>query len=138
MKASGCEVELSSSPLHRPVAFVSHANAVLTPITRLRLTRLVVEDGWTYAAAAKMFMVCQRTAGSGPTGTAPRRHGNSGSKLTAALQPGQDLIWAGPTDRAAAVAAPARAGPDRRPTRDARLNRACCADALQDQPLVAA
>lgn len=38
-------------------AFVSHVNAVLTPRTRLRLARLVVESGWTYAAAAKMFMV---------------------------------------------------------------------------------
>jgi transposase InsO family protein len=41
---------------------VSHANATLTPITRLRLARLVVERGWTYAAAAKMFMVAPRTA----------------------------------------------------------------------------
>jgi transposase InsO family protein len=41
---------------------VSHANATLTPITRLRLARLVVERGWTYAAAAKMFMVSPRTA----------------------------------------------------------------------------
>jgi transposase InsO family protein len=43
-------------------AFVSHANATLTPITRLRLALLVVESGWTYAAAAKMFMVSSRTA----------------------------------------------------------------------------
>ncbi|WP_156628759.1 IS481 family transposase, partial [Mycobacterium sp. 1274756.6] len=41
---------------------MSHANATLTPITRLRLARLVVDCGWTYAAAAKMFMVCARTA----------------------------------------------------------------------------
>jgi transposase InsO family protein len=41
---------------------VSHVNAVLTPRTRLRLAKLVVEDGWTYAAAAKMFMVAPRTA----------------------------------------------------------------------------
>jgi transposase InsO family protein len=43
-------------------AFVSHANATLTPITRRRLARLVVESGWTYAAAAKMFMVSPQTA----------------------------------------------------------------------------
>lgn len=43
-------------------AFVSHANATLTPITRLRLAQLVVDRGWTYAAAAKMFMVAARTA----------------------------------------------------------------------------
>lgn len=41
---------------------MSHVNAVLTPRTRLRLAKLVVEDGWTYAAAAKMFMVAPRTA----------------------------------------------------------------------------
>jgi transposase InsO family protein len=41
---------------------VSHANATLTPITRLRLARLVVDRGWTCAAAAKMFMVSPRTA----------------------------------------------------------------------------
>ena len=41
---------------------MSHANATLTPITRLRLAQLVVDRGWTYAAAAKMFMVAPRTA----------------------------------------------------------------------------
>jgi len=41
---------------------VSHANALLTPRTRLRLARLVVESGWTHTAAAKMFMVSPRTA----------------------------------------------------------------------------
>ena len=41
---------------------MSHANATLTPRARLRLARLVVERGWTYAAAAKMFMVAPRTA----------------------------------------------------------------------------
>jgi transposase InsO family protein len=40
---------------------VSHANAALTPRARLRLAQLVVESGWTYAAAAKMFMVSPRT-----------------------------------------------------------------------------
>jgi transposase InsO family protein len=62
VKASGCEVELSNSPLHNQEALVSHANATLTPITRLRLAQLVVDRGWTNAAAAKMFMVHPRTA----------------------------------------------------------------------------
>ncbi len=61
-KASGCEVELSRNHFHPPEAFVSHANALLTPRTRSRLARLVVESGWTYSAAAKMFMVSPRTA----------------------------------------------------------------------------
>ena len=41
---------------------MSHANAALTPRARLRLARLIVERKWTYAAAAKMFMVAPRTA----------------------------------------------------------------------------
>uniref|UniRef100_A0A5Q5BG16 Integrase, catalytic region n=2 Tax=unclassified Mycobacterium TaxID=2642494 RepID=A0A5Q5BG16_MYCSS len=61
-KASGCEVELSRNRFTNQEAFVSHANAALTPRARLRLARLVVETGWTYAAAAKMFMVSPRTA----------------------------------------------------------------------------
>ncbi len=41
---------------------MSHANAALTPKARLRLARLIVEDGWTPAAAAKMFLVSPPTA----------------------------------------------------------------------------
>jgi transposase InsO family protein len=41
---------------------VSHANALLTPRTRERLARLVVEDGWTVSMAAKTFMVSSVTA----------------------------------------------------------------------------
>jgi transposase InsO family protein len=41
---------------------VSHANAALTPRARLRLAQLIVDRGWTYAAAAQMFMVAPRTA----------------------------------------------------------------------------
>ncbi len=41
---------------------MSHANAALTPRARLRLAQLVVDRGWTYATAAKMFMVAPRTA----------------------------------------------------------------------------
>ena len=62
MKASGCEVELSKNRFTNQEAFVSHANAALTPRARLRLAKLIVEQGWTYAAAAKMFMVCAKTA----------------------------------------------------------------------------
>jgi transposase InsO family protein len=42
---------------------VSHANAALTPKARLRLARLIVEDGWSPTVAAKMFMVSTVTAG---------------------------------------------------------------------------
>ena len=61
-KASGCEVELSRNRFTNQEAFVSHANAALTPIARLRLARLIVDDRWTPSTAAKMFMVSPRTA----------------------------------------------------------------------------
>lgn len=59
---------------------MSHANATLTPRTRLRLARLIVEHRWTYSAAAKMFMVAPKTAKKwadryrfeGPAGMADR------------------------------------------------------------------
>ncbi len=59
---------------------MSHANAALTPKARLRLARLVVEDGWKPAEAAKMFMVSTVTArkwaarlrAEGPAGMADR------------------------------------------------------------------
>ncbi|WP_205215212.1 IS481 family transposase [Amycolatopsis albispora] len=41
---------------------MSHPNATLTPRTRLRLARLIVEQGWGPAEAAKMFMVAVTTA----------------------------------------------------------------------------
>jgi transposase InsO family protein len=62
VKASGCEVELLRNRFTCPEAFVSHPNATLTPRTRLRLARLVVEDGWRPVQAAKMFMVSPKTA----------------------------------------------------------------------------
>ena len=59
---------------------MSHANAALTPRARLRLARLIVEDGWTASEAAKMFMVSAVTArkwaarfrAEGPAGMADR------------------------------------------------------------------
>ncbi|HEU5128130.1 MAG TPA: leucine zipper domain-containing protein, partial [Glycomyces sp.] len=41
---------------------MSHANAALTPRARLRLARLIVDQGWTVATAAAMFMVSAPTA----------------------------------------------------------------------------
>ena len=41
---------------------MTHANAALTPKHRLRLARLIVEDGWTPARAAEFFNVTWRTA----------------------------------------------------------------------------
>lgn len=36
---------------------MTHPNALLTPRARLRLARLIVEDGYPATIAAKMFMV---------------------------------------------------------------------------------
>ena len=74
-------MELSKEPLHNQGAFVSHANAQLTPRARLRLARLVLEQGWICTAAAKMFTVSPRTAAKwasryrsdGPVGMVDRR-----------------------------------------------------------------
>ena len=41
---------------------MSHADPALTPRARLRLARLIVEDGWSPAVAASMFMVSVPTA----------------------------------------------------------------------------
>ncbi|WP_369816202.1 leucine zipper domain-containing protein [Agromyces sp. Soil535] len=62
-KASGCEVELSPSPLRSQEAFVSQANAALTPRAWLWLGNLIVEEGWKPALAARMFTVSTVTEG---------------------------------------------------------------------------
>jgi transposase InsO family protein len=41
---------------------MSHANAALTPIARLRLARLVVESGWSISQAAEFYRVSWPTA----------------------------------------------------------------------------
>lgn len=41
---------------------MSHANAALTPRARLRLAKLIVEQKWPVAAAARMFMTSPPTA----------------------------------------------------------------------------
>jgi hypothetical protein len=45
---------------------VSHANAALTPRARLRLARLVVDEGWPIARAAESYGSPREAAGSGP------------------------------------------------------------------------
>lgn len=41
---------------------MSHANAALTPKARLKLARLIVDEGWSVATAAKQYMVSWPTA----------------------------------------------------------------------------
>jgi transposase InsO family protein len=84
-------VELSDGIHPRPQeVFVSHANAALTLRARLRLARLIVEDGWPVARAAERFQVAWPTAkrwadryrAEGPAGMADRssRPGHSPRK----------------------------------------------------------
>jgi transposase-like protein len=57
-------VELSRNRSHQEV-FVSHAthaNAALTPRARLRLARLIVEQGWSIPRAAERYDVSWKTA----------------------------------------------------------------------------
>jgi transposase len=59
---------------------MAYANAALTPKHRLRLARLVVDDGWPPSRAAEFFNVSWRTAAKwaqryrdeGPAGMADR------------------------------------------------------------------
>jgi transposase InsO family protein len=55
-------VELSRNRSDTLEVFVSHANAALTPRARLRLARLIVEQGWPIARAAERYDVSWPTA----------------------------------------------------------------------------
>jgi transposase InsO family protein len=44
------------------MSHATHANAALTPRARLKLARLIVEDGWAIPRAAERYDVCWRTA----------------------------------------------------------------------------
>jgi transposase InsO family protein len=55
-------VELSRNRSGNQEAFVLHGNAALTPRARLRLARLIVDQGWPVAGAARRFEVSWRTA----------------------------------------------------------------------------
>jgi len=55
-------VELSRNRSIALEVFVSHANAALTPRARLKLARLVVEEGWPVARAAERYDVSWPTA----------------------------------------------------------------------------
>lgn len=44
------------------MSHASHANAALTPRARLRLARLIVDEGWPVPRAAERFEVAWRTA----------------------------------------------------------------------------
>jgi transposase InsO family protein len=55
-------VELSKNRPHDQEVFVSHANAALTPIARLKLGKLVVDHGFSVSQAADYYRVSWPTA----------------------------------------------------------------------------
>ena len=56
-------MELLKAPISRTRrSSLSHANAALTPKARLKLARLIVDDGWPIARAAERFQVAWPTA----------------------------------------------------------------------------
>ena len=82
-------MELSENRSSTQEVFVSHANAALTPRARLRLARLVVDQGWPVARAAERYDVSWPTAkrwagryrrlgpdGMGDASSRPRRSPN--------------------------------------------------------------
>ena len=115
---------------------MSHANAALTPRARLRLARLVVEDGWPVARAARTVrgvLADRETVGrplpAGRRGrawsTGPRRPHRSPSRTPPPLvRKIVHLRWQ-------AAAGPGR---DRRPARRAGLDGARGAGPLPAQP----
>ena len=114
---------------------MSHANAALTPRARLRLARLVVDQGWPIARAAERYDVSWPTAKRwadryrplGPAGM-----NDASSRPHHSAEP--DPEAGGPQDRAPALEAPAGSGPDRRPGRARPLDGARGAGPLPAQP----
>ena len=51
---------------------MAHANAALTPKHRLRLARLIVEDGWPPSRAAEFFHVSPSAFFGEPEESQPR------------------------------------------------------------------
>ena len=83
---------------------MAHANAALTPKHRLRLARLIVEDGWPPSRAAEFFNVSWRTAAKwaqryrdeGPAGMLDRssaRHSQHAKTPTPTVRKIVHLRW---------------------------------------------
>lgn len=115
---------------------MSHANALLTPRTRLRLARLVVEDGWPYTTAGKYFHIKVRTSRKwAQRYRAEARSRDAGPVFPSTHHAYQEQPCDDSADRSPTVAQTSRAGPDCRPSRYPSLDRACVAGAMPDQPV---
>lgn len=114
---------------------MSHANAALNPRHRLRLARLIVDEGRPASRAAKFFHVSWRTADrwaqryrvEGPVGMNDR-------VLEPAHPARQDTAAGGAQDRPPAVEAATGTGSDRWPAGRPGLDRACGPGAVSAQP----
>lgn len=108
---------------------MSHANAALTPRQRLRIARLIVDQGWPVAHAAAFFHVAwptakrwaDRYAAMGAEGMADR-------SSRPHRMPGRNLTTAGSASGGAALAQTAGPGRDRRATGPAGLHRSRSVD----------
>ena len=94
---------------------MAHANAALTPRARLRLARLIVEDGWPVARAAERFHVSWPTAKRWADRYRADGRGRHGRPLLPPAPQPRRTPPGGPQDRASALAATAGAGRDRAP-----------------------
>ena len=70
---------------------MSHANAALTPVQRLRVARLIVDDGWPVAQAAVYFHISWPTAKRWATGMRRWARRDAGSLIPSAPLAEQDL-----------------------------------------------
>ena len=90
---------------------MSHANAALTPRARLRLARLIVDQGWPIARAAERYDVSWPTAKRWAERYRQLGRGRDDRRVLAAAPLTEpDPAAGGPQDRAPALEAAAGAG----------------------------
>ena len=104
------------------MSHATHANAALTPRARLRLARLIVDEGWSDPRGPPSATTCRgRPRRSGPTATAAEGPAGMGDRSSRPhRQPNRTPAAGGAQDRAPALEAAAGAGRDRRPARACR------------------
>ena len=118
------------------MSHATHANAALTPRARLRLARLIVDQGWPVARAAERYDVSWRTAtkwadavsrSRGRPGWSTGPRGRTASPNRTPQPVVRKIVHLRWKQRLGPVA-------DRRPARDAGLDRARGAGAVPAQP----
>jgi hypothetical protein len=111
---SGSGVELPSTHSD-PGGLVAYRNAPLSELGRLRLARVIVEQGWPVARAAERFQVSRPTAHRWAQRCRDQDRRQWLTGPAAPPQPAPDPGTAGRSDRPPALQATTRAGADRPP-----------------------